>query len=88
MFEKGRENTESSEEEVLKEYNRRRKGRQFELTYHKFITEATGVLAELTGVAPPELLPLKINYIQFLSALQEMGFIRESYQPSPHDLTT
>ena len=61
---------------MLKEYNRRRKGKQFELAYHKFITEATGVLAQLTGVAPPELLPLKINYIQFLTALQQMAFIR------------
>lgn len=48
----------------------------------------TGVLSKLTGSVPPDLLLSKLPYLQFLAALKEMAFIKDSYEPTPNDSVT
>lgn len=64
---------------MLKEYNHKRKDRQNQLSYNKFIAYATSVLAEITGNVPPQLLSIKLTYLQFLAALKQFAFIRDTY---------
>lgn len=74
-----------TEADVLKEYNEKRKDKQLELSYHKFITYITNILASLTGNVPPELLTLNITYLQYLAALKELSLIKDNYEPAPND---
>jgi hypothetical protein len=76
------------EEEVLKEYNHKRKDKQMQLSYHKFISYITNVMSVITGQVPPELLTLKLTYLQFLAALKETAFIKDTYEPAPTDVVT
>lgn len=41
------------EEDVLKEYNHKRKDKQLQLSYHKFISYFTNVMSNITGQVPP-----------------------------------
>jgi hypothetical protein len=73
---------------VLREYNHKRKDRQLQLSYHKFIAYITAVMTAITGQVPPELLTLRLTYLQFLAALKETAFIRDTYEPAPTDVVT
>lgn len=73
---------------MLREYNHKRKDRQLQLSYNKFIAYITGILSKLASAIPPELLVMKMSYLQLLAALKEMVFIKETYEPSPHDSVT
>jgi hypothetical protein len=42
----------------------------------------------ITGQVPPELLTLKLPYLQFLAALKETAFIKDTYEPAPTDVVT
>lgn len=64
---------------MLKEYNHKRKDRQNQLSYNKFIAYATSVLAEITGSVPPQLLNIKLTYLQYLAAMKQFAFIRDTY---------
>lgn len=79
------ERSEWVEEDVLKQYNEKRKDRQLELSYKNFIAYITNILAALTSIVPPELLTHRLTYLQYLAALKEMTLIKESYEPSPSD---
>lgn len=48
-------------------------------SYNKFITYITNLMANLTGYIPPELLHKKLTYLQYLAALKEIRFIKETY---------
>lgn len=76
------------EEDILKEYNHKRKDKQLQLSYHKFISYITNVMSVITGQVPPELLTLKFTYLQFLAALKETSFIKDTYEPAPTDVVT
>jgi Na+/proline symporter len=76
------------EEDVLKEYNHKRKDKQMQLSYHKFISYITSIMSAITGQVPPELLTLKLTYLQFLASLKETAFIKDTYEPAPTDMVT
>lgn len=73
---------------MLKEYNHKRKDRQLQLSYHRFISYITNVMSNITGQVPPELLTLKLTYLQFLASLKETAFIKDTYEPTPTDVVT
>lgn len=73
---------------MLREYNNKRKDKQLQLSYHKFIGYITNILTSITGQVPPELLTLRLTYLQFLAALKEIAFIKDTYEPTPTDVVT
>ncbi len=45
-------------------------------------------MTTITSQVPPELLTMKLTYLQFLAALKETAFIKETYEPTPTDVVT
>lgn len=45
-------------------------------------------MSTLTGIIPPDLLIVKITYLQYLAALKEMAFIKDTYEPTLIDSAT